>query len=192
LPKLWTDSVEAHRRLVHDAVIDAAAALVREQGIRAITMSHIAEKADIGRATLYKYFPDVDAILAAWHERQIGAHMHELQRIGARGRDPLASLRSVLERYALIQYEHDGAEDVAQLHRGQHVARAQQHLYDFIASLIVGAADSGQVRKDIPAGELASYAIHALGAARTLTSKAAVHRLVAMTMASLQSRGVPA
>jgi len=28
-------------------------------------MSHIAEKTAIGRATLYKYFPDVDAILLA-------------------------------------------------------------------------------------------------------------------------------
>lgn len=34
-----------------------------------MTMSRIAEEIGIGRATLYKYFPDVEAILLAWHER---------------------------------------------------------------------------------------------------------------------------
>jgi AcrR family transcriptional regulator len=42
-------------------------------------MSQIAAEASgIGRATLYKYFPDVESILRAWHERQVGAHLHQL------------------------------------------------------------------------------------------------------------------
>ena len=38
-------------------------------------MSQIAEQTGIGRATLYKYFPDVEAILLAWHERQVTGHL---------------------------------------------------------------------------------------------------------------------
>ncbi|WP_376776163.1 TetR/AcrR family transcriptional regulator [Nonomuraea jabiensis] len=34
-------------------------------------MTRIAEKVGIGRATLYKYFPDVEAILTAYHERNV-------------------------------------------------------------------------------------------------------------------------
>jgi AcrR family transcriptional regulator len=44
-------------------------------------MSHIAEKTAIGRATLYKYFPDVDAILLAWHQRHIEQQLSELTEI---------------------------------------------------------------------------------------------------------------
>jgi len=73
VPKLWNETIEAHRRTVRLAVLETTAALVAEHGLRSVTMSQIAEDTGIGRATLYKYFPDVEAILLAWHERQITA-----------------------------------------------------------------------------------------------------------------------
>jgi hypothetical protein len=45
----------------------------------------------------------------------------------------------------------------------------------------------GDVRDDIPPDELASYCINALAAARSLSSKAAVRRLVMVTLAGLRS-----
>src|SRR6266508_4210937 len=74
MPKLWNKTIEAHRREVRDATLDTAAKLVAEHGLRAVTMSQIAEHTGIGRATLYKYFSGVEAILLAWHERQITGH----------------------------------------------------------------------------------------------------------------------
>ena len=71
VPKLWTDTVAEHRQAVREATLDAAARLVAERGLTSVTMSAIATEAGIGRATLYKYFPDVEAILVAWHERDI-------------------------------------------------------------------------------------------------------------------------
>jgi AcrR family transcriptional regulator len=191
VPKLWTESVETHRRLVRDTAIDATAALVREHGVRAVTMSQIAQQTGIGRATLYKYFADVETILAAWHEREISGHVEELERLREGSAGPLQTLKAVLERYALIQFDHDDAEAVSQLHRGEHVARAQQHLREFIAALIADAAAAGAVRRDVPAAELANYAVHALGAARTVSSKAAVQRLVGVTMRSLHDNADP-
>ena len=78
MPKLWTETIEAHRRAVHEAVLDTTAALVAEHGLRAVTMSQIAEQTGIGRATLYKYFPDVEAILVAWHDRHVSGHLEQL------------------------------------------------------------------------------------------------------------------
>lgn len=49
---------------------DTTAALVAEQGLTSVTMSRIAKESGIGLATLYKYFPDVESILLAWHERR--------------------------------------------------------------------------------------------------------------------------
>jgi AcrR family transcriptional regulator len=42
---------------VRDVIVETTAALVAEHGLRAVTMSQIAEDTGIGRATLYKYFP---------------------------------------------------------------------------------------------------------------------------------------
>ncbi len=75
MPKLWTETIQTHRNQVRDAILDTTAALVAEQGLLQVTMSQIAEQAGIGRATLYKYFPDIESILLAWHDRQITAHL---------------------------------------------------------------------------------------------------------------------
>src|SRR4051794_5732931 len=105
VPRLWNETIEAHRRAVHDAILDATAALVTEHGLRSVTMSQIAEKAGIGRATLYKYISDVDAILLAWHERQITAHLEQLAEIRDQGSGAAERLEAVLEAYALISHE---------------------------------------------------------------------------------------
>lgn len=189
MPKLWTDSIEAHRRAVRDATLDSAAALVAERGVRGVTMSQIAEHAGIGRATLYKYFADVDAILVAWHERQIAEHLAELQRARDEAPDDGSRLRAVLETYALISHQHPASELASALHQGEHVARARAHLQQLVAGLIADGAKAGRLRDDVPSGELASYALHALEAASEMTSKAAVGRLVDVAIDGLRSRG---
>ena len=83
MPRLWSQSVEAHRAAVRDATLDATAALVAEHGLPAVTMSRIATETGIGRATLYKYFPDVEAVLRAWHERHVARHLDHLAAVAA-------------------------------------------------------------------------------------------------------------
>lgn len=185
VPKLWKETIEAHRRAVRDATLDTTAALVAEHGLASVTMSQIAEETGIGRATLYKYFPDVEAILVAWHERQITGHLEHLAELRDRA-DAGGRLEAVLEAYALIHHKHHGTELAALLHRGEHVARAQQHLSDFIRDLLAEGAETGDVRDDVAPDELASYCLHALTAASSLPSKAAVRRLVAITLAGLR------
>jgi len=63
---------------VRDAILDSIWALVTEHGLMSVTMSQIAEETGIGRARLYKYFPDVEAILAVWHERHVAGHLEHL------------------------------------------------------------------------------------------------------------------
>jgi AcrR family transcriptional regulator len=188
VPKLWNETIEQHRRAVRDATLDTAAALVAEHGPLSITMSQIAETTGIGRATLYKYFPDVEAILIAWHERQITSHLEQLAAIRDRGGAARGRLDAVLEAYALIAHEHHGTELAALLHRGDHAARAQQHLSDLIEGLLTEAAQTGDLRDDVAPAELATYCLHALTAARSLPSKAAVRRLVSVTLAGLAPR----
>jgi AcrR family transcriptional regulator len=191
VPRLWDDTIQAHRAAVRDAILDTAAALVAEHGLLSVTMSQIAERTGIGRATLYKYFPDVEAILVAWHERQITAHLAQLGELRDQAGDAGQRLEAVLEAYALISHarfshEHPGPELAALLHRGVHLTRAQQHVHDLIKELLTEAAATGGLRDDVAPDELASYCIHALGAASSLPSKAAVRRLVTVTLAGLR------
>jgi AcrR family transcriptional regulator len=189
VPKLWTDTIEEHRRAVQDAALDAVAALAREHGLAALTMSGIAAEAGIGRATLYKYFPDVEAVLIAWHERQVGRHLGQLAQVRDGAGSPAARLEAVLGRYAAIQHEHHGTDLAALLHQGEHVARAHQQLQAFIAELIADGARAAEIRGDIAAGELAAYCLHALTAAGSAPSRAAVGRLLAVIMDGLRPPG---
>jgi AcrR family transcriptional regulator len=190
MPKLWSETVEGHRSAVREATLDVTAALVAERGLPSVTMSEIAKRAGIGRATLYKYFPDVDSILTAWHERQIGAHLQQLIDIRDHGTDPGERLEAVLRGFAFMsRHDHDG-DIAAFLHRGQHVTRAHQRLHDLIEELIAEGVTAGRLRDDIPPGELATYCLHALTSAGSLPSKAAVHRLITVTMAGLAPNSI--
>jgi hypothetical protein len=51
--------------------------------------------------------------------------------------------------------------------------------------LLTAAAAAGDVRTDVPPDELAAYCVTALAAAGTMTSKAAVRRLVTLTVTGL-------
>ena len=186
VPKLWDETIAAHRRAVRDATLDTTAALVAEHGLASVTMTQIAERTGIGRATLYKYFPDVEAILLAWHQRQVAEHLNQLAEVRDHARHGVERLKAVLEAYALIVHEHHGGDLAALLHRGPHVARAHQQLRDFVRDLLTEGASSGEVRDDVAPEELASYCLHAVAAARGLPSKAAVQRLVTVILAGLQ------
>ena len=79
MPRIWADPIDNHRRHVQDAILDATAQLIAEQGPMSVAMSTIAERAGIGRATLYKYFPDVESILIAWHTRDFGQQLAHVE-----------------------------------------------------------------------------------------------------------------
>lgn len=186
MPKLWTETIEAHRREVHEAIQDRTVELVTANGLRAVTMSQVADATGIGRATLYKYYSDIEAILHAWHQRQVEAHLAELAALRDQASDSFEALESVLEAYAFISHEHQGNELAALVHRGAHVARAEHRLGKLIRDLVAKAAQGGAVRDDVSPEELAQYCLHALTAASQLSSKAAVRRLVAVTLAGLK------
>jgi len=186
MPKLWDETIESHRRAVRDATLDTAEALVTEHGLGGVTMSLIAQKTGIGRATLYKYFPDVEAILSAWHARMIAGHLARFAQIRDEDGDAGTRLRLVLEIYAFHTMGQQTSDLAARLHRGKHVLHAQHQLRGFIRDLLAEGARTGALRKDVSADELAHYCLHALAAASALPSKAAARRLVEVTMAGLR------
>jgi AcrR family transcriptional regulator len=187
MPRLWDQSVRTHRQTVHDTVLDAAAALIERRGLASVTMAGIAGEAGIGRATLYKYFPDVDAVLAGWHQRHVEEHLARLREARDRAEDPAQQLEVVFHAYASLSGQQAGGEIAAALHRGAHIEGVRAQLRTLLTELIAGAAEQGAARRDVPAEELALFAEHALAAARELDSDEALGRLVRVTLSGVQS-----
>lgn len=194
MPKLWDETIEAHRRSVQDATLETTAQLVAKRGLRGVTMSEIAEKTGIGRATLYKYFPDVETILAAWHQRQIRQHLTHLGEVRDQAQEPEDRLKAVLTAFAHIQRDRarhghgqpHGSELAVLLHTDDQLAQAQHEVHEMIGELITDAATTGTIRSDVSSEELAGYCIHALEAARHTPSEEAVSRLVMLTLAGIR------
>ncbi|MFI5907803.1 TetR/AcrR family transcriptional regulator [Dactylosporangium sp. NPDC051541] len=189
MPRLWNATIDEHRRTVHAAILDTAAALIAEHGLAGVTMSQIAAQAGIGRATLYKYFPDVEAIVVAWHERQVTEHLAQLTAAAAAPAEPAARLRTVLHTLAeLTGGRHEpaahGPGPAVSLHRAEHLHHARRQLHAMLTDVIAAAAAAGDVRTDMPAADLATFALHALGAAAAAGGPAAGP--VELTLAALR------
>jgi AcrR family transcriptional regulator len=186
VPRLWSETIADHRRAVHDATVEAAAALVAEHGLASVTMSQIAERAGIARATLYRYFPDVEAVLTAWHEKQVASHLQQLADVRDAACGAGERLEAVLLAYARLARHQDGSTLAAQLHRGAHVLGARARLHDLLRELLLEAAHAGELREDVPPEELATFVLAALSAAGQLRSPDAVRRLVDVVLAGLR------
>jgi AcrR family transcriptional regulator len=198
VPRLWSETIETHRNAVRDATLDAAAEVVSRRGLASATMSEIAETAGIGRATLYKYFPDVESIVVAWHDRQVMEHLADLER-ARDGADPNRRLEVVLETYALHQRDRAASTlapfvhpTSASGHRPDHADHgtrtthtAHAHLTTLVTELIQKRALAGGIRDDVPPKELANFCLHALAGAESLTSAAAIRRLCRVVLDGL-------
>lgn len=189
VPKLWSHTVEEHRRDVRTAIQEAAYALVSERGLRAVTMAEVAKRAGIGRATLYKYVGSVEEILTAHHAQHVEQHLEQLTEARDRAVDPDRALHAVLSGFARICRErarHGVPEVSALVHRGPEHDHAEQRVAALLAGCLAAAQDEGTVRRDVAPTELATYCLHALAAAGELPSVAAVERLVAITESALR------
>src|SRR6478672_10568033 len=56
-----------------ERILDAAYKLVLAVGMRRVNMAELARAADVSRATLYRRFPNVDAVVAALTTRELAA-----------------------------------------------------------------------------------------------------------------------
>lgn len=185
MPKIWSDTVLAHRESVRNATLDAVAALVGQNGLALLTMSDIAQTAGIGRATLYKYFPDVQAVIEAWHQREVAGHLELFASLAAAAGSPIERLGKILTIHARNLSRHKG-ELAAMVHASGHVAHAWRHLIASLASLIREGVTQGELRDDVEPDDLANYCLSAVSGAAQLRSQAQVDQIVAVTLSGLR------
>jgi AcrR family transcriptional regulator len=183
------ESVEAHRHDRREAILAAAAAGVAEHGLHAVTMSRIAAKAGVAEAKLCRYFSDLEALMRAWHDRQVDNHLGYLDDIGGQPGAVTQRLDAVLRAYAAVvhqTHEHRTTDRGMSLHRDEDLVHARQHLHGLVRDLLAEGARSGDIRDDVTPDELAGQCLQSLSMAGAHSSAVAIRHLVTATLAQLR------
>lgn len=175
MTKDWEATLDAHRGHQRDLIQQSAVQLVTEHGVAGVGMVDLARRAGISRATLYKYFSSVEAVLASFMisevEREHAALEEQLSQLD----DPLDRLHAVLSH--LLAYfaspGHVSASTVIDPHQfspavGRQVGAAMQRLHDMVRDQIVAAVDAGALRDGTDVDVLSDVFQHLLTAGRTL------------------------
>lgn len=98
----WTESVRAGAA---ERILDAASESFAERGVAAVGMDDIARAAGCSRATLYRYFPNRDALRSAYVLREMTRALDHLADEPAAG-DPSTRLVSTIEAALRYVREH--------------------------------------------------------------------------------------
>ena len=170
MPRIWADSIDLHRRQVQDAILDATAELLAERGPTSVAMSTIADRVGIGRATLYKYFPDVDSILLAWHARAFGDRLAQLTLLADGDSATLDDVLAFVRRQR-ARHHAPGAVDVVGTvahavagHRGAMPDAVEGQVMSVLGSVVGQLANRGEIRSDLPVESVARWLLHAIHA----------------------------
>jgi len=135
-----------------DRIMQATFELVAEQGLGSVTMTAIADRADVARQTLYNHFTDVEEIVIAGIEEYdaIGfAHLTQLLEATANTEAKL----DLLVRHTVAATSHGHAvADLRSALSAEARARLDQHVTSFrslIESIIADGAADGSLDKSI-------------------------------------------
>jgi AcrR family transcriptional regulator len=188
VPTIWKHTVNGHRDEVQRAILAATATLVAERGFAAVTLAQIGERVGVGRATVYRYFPDVETILGAWYAQERARTRDRLGEIADRYGPSLDCLLEALRVQARAEHEHPFSKLAVCLHGNEMAAGADNELRRTFETLLEDAVNAGHVRDDVPLQELAHFCVLAASGAATATSMSAVERLLALTVDAIERR----
>ena len=82
-------------------IVAAARAILDEEGLDALTMRRIADRLGIRAPSLYKHFPDKEALEAAVISAAFEEQAEVFERAVGEGDDPLEALAAAYRRFAL-------------------------------------------------------------------------------------------
>jgi AcrR family transcriptional regulator len=146
------DTAAAHRSdRTASAILDAAAHVLSEQGSSNSSMADVAEAAGVSRATLYRYFPDREALL---HALAAQALADAAARLADAGLDR-APVEEAIERIVrAIVAVGDRYEVIVREQVKFDPADAKRLLGEPMRAVFARGIESGVIRQDIPADVL--------------------------------------
>lgn len=146
---------------IRERLFCSALQLFAERGYQKTTVEDITEAADVGKGTFFNYFPTKEHVLATYGEERVAAMERAVEQAKSRKRPVLAVLKDLITDLAGHSSE---SPDLLRSIFGAHMSSApiRAHLQQrlrrgrrLMAEIFALAQDSGEVRRDLPAAELA-------------------------------------
>ena len=138
---------------VEDKVLAAAADCVLAFGVDRVTLTEIARRARVSRPTIYRRWPDTDAVLAALLTVRIAGVLDDESGAGS-GREALvARVVNVAQRLRaddVVMSVLHTAPKLAMVYITERLGTSQQILIDALASELKLAQEDGSVRPGEP------------------------------------------
>ncbi|MCV7071712.1 TetR/AcrR family transcriptional regulator [Mycolicibacterium rufum] len=185
--------MRADARRNRTAVVAAAEAAYAERGVD-VSLNEIARRAGVGNATLYRHFPDREALLAEVYTGHLERYC-ALAEDAAKADDPVTALRDCVVATCALQATNRGLADLLASLRSlsPRVEELRARHYRAIAALFRRAAGSGRIRSDASPADLAVLLIANAGLIHRSVDDAprSSGRLVGLWLTGLVSPDVP-
>ncbi|WP_438353476.1 TetR/AcrR family transcriptional regulator [Microbacterium sp. CJ88] len=152
------------------AILDAALAEVLAHGIRRTTVSDIARRCGIARQTLYRYWPDAQAVFAALVTREILAVMPADGAEAASVDDLVGSLVATadrIRRMPLVERLRDTDPELFGRYVLERLGTSQRAILAALTARIDAGRRAGQVRAGDPARQAAMVLLIAQSAVQS-------------------------
>lgn len=104
MPRISGDSLQQHREQLQQRVFEAFAELMAERSFDAISMAAIAERAEVGRTSIYHHFPDKESVVVAFASHETEQYLTRLLASLTEADEPAARLRLYIS-YQLAESE---------------------------------------------------------------------------------------
>lgn len=170
-------------------VLDAARTLMAERGV-GVSLEEVAVAADVGVGTVYRRFPDREALVRALFSEHVDAVVALASRARESG-DPWQGIRDFLEAVFAMQAADRGLSQILRGgDLGADLAReARVRITPVVAELLTRARDAGQVGPDVGPGDLVLAELMVGGVAERAgpDDGAAWRRALSIVLAGLRS-----
>lgn len=140
------------------AILDATRSSVLDFGVRRTTLTDIARRAGVSRMTVYRRYPDVDAVLRELMTREFGATLeataaaaHEAGKDGRSrlSRQVVSGLRE-LRDHPLLRKVVDAEPELLLPYVLGHLGASQRHALALLSAAVAAGQDDGSVRAGDP------------------------------------------
>jgi AcrR family transcriptional regulator len=130
VPKISAATLQEHRAETIDRLLDSWGELVMAKGFDTVTLADVAAQVGLARTAIYNYFPDREALLFAWTDREVQRTVEQLEQELSQV-DSYAEKLRVFVRSQLIEFGRrhlPPGKEVVQFMRPETYGRFMDHI----------------------------------------------------------------
>jgi AcrR family transcriptional regulator len=186
--------LRADARRNREQIIDAARVIFAEHGAE-VPMEEIAKRAGVGVGTLYRRFPDRDALIRAVAVHAFGRLLTEAddaQREESSAWDALVRVfRQARELQVSMQLAMFSPRAHEIMRKDEEISEVRGKLLEVLERVVIAAQEEGELRSDVGTGDVAVFfamSLRKLGANTPELSGLITERCLALILDGLRAR----